>query len=45
MEHEIQNDEHLNVLTNYIINGWKMDVKQDIQPYQIFHDDLAVTDR
>ena len=41
------NDEHLQVLTIYIINGWpetKAEVKQDKQPYWTFCDNLAVID-
>ena len=49
--HEIQettqNDGHLQVLTAYIIDGQsltKAEVKQDIQPYWTFHDNMAVID-
>ena len=40
--------EHLQTLTAYIINNWpqkKVEVKQDIQPYYIFCDDLVIIDQ
>ena len=43
-----QDDEHLHVLTAYIINGWpltKAEIRQDMQPNRIFYNKLAVTDR
>ena len=42
-----QDDMHLQDLRTYIIEGWssnRYDVKQDIQPYWIFQDRLAMID-
>ena len=40
-----QEDDHLNILTTYIISGWpptRAEVKAEIQPYWPFQDGIAV---
>ena len=44
MRHTKQEDDHLNILTAYMINGWpstRTKIKE-AQPYWLFRDDTAV---
>ena len=47
IRHVMQEDDHLNALKAYIINGWsstRAEIKEETQPYWPFHDDMVVVD-